>query len=250
MAPGRVNETIVLGSSSDEEERGGAAAEVIILGSSSDEEPSGEGAAAAMPTCPICFCDADSLCMFHCGHACCTDCAISFLSSKIEEGMIGERLRCFSVAPPCKERLRQGDVRRALGKMKGGAALWEKYRARALESTAGVTPCPQPGCEFRFIRDPAEPLFRCPSCKVKSCLECGTVWHHGLSHAANKARLANRGLLDFAAQNPGMCRRCPRCGALTEKISGCNAVSCRCGTAFCWGCGKEGSAYSCRCGRQ
>ena len=177
--------------------------EVIVLGDSSDDEKE-------KATCPICFCDADSMCTFHCGHACCLDCAASFLTSKIEEGVVGERLRCFSVTPSCKERLRPADVRRALGKVKGGAALWDKFRARSLDVTEGVAPCPQPGCDFKFIREPREPRFTCPKCKIKSCLECGTRWHHGISHAANKARMATSGLLEFARANPG---------ARVEKVS-------------------------------
>ena len=42
-------------------------------------------------------------------------------------------------------------------------------------------------------------------------------------------------------------KACPSCVAWVQKISGCNAVVCRCGVAFCYACGKRGDGHSCRC---
>jgi len=34
----------------------------------------------------------------------------------------------------------------------------------------------------------------------------------------------------------GTIKRCPGCGILTEKISGCNYLKCICGIEWCWLC--------------
>jgi E3 ubiquitin-protein ligase RNF144 len=45
------------------------------------------------------------------------------------------------------------------------------------------------------------------------------------------------------------CQACPRCLVIIRKETGCDRVECRCGTAFCYGCGApaEGTGESCCC---
>jgi len=41
--------------------------------------------------------------------------------------------------------------------------------------------------------------------------------------------------------NEGKIRQCPRCGNGIERTAGCNLMTCRCGTKFCYGCGSTGN---------
>eukprot|EP00331_Platyophrya_macrostoma_P032236 CAMPEP_0176448160 /NCGR_PEP_ID=MMETSP0127-20121128/25578_1 /TAXON_ID=938130 /ORGANISM="Platyophrya macrostoma, Strain WH" /LENGTH=149 /DNA_ID=CAMNT_0017834977 /DNA_START=155 /DNA_END=604 /DNA_ORIENTATION=- len=34
-------------------------------------------------------------------------------------------------------------------------------------------------------------------------------------------------------------KKCPKCGAWVQKASGCDHISCKCGYAFCYNCGKN-----------
>jgi hypothetical protein len=151
MAAGGLD-VICLGDS-DEELRAASPA-IELLDSDEDEpvaavEPAAHGAdvielldepAAARPlfSCPICLDDeAEELLSFACSHSLCRPCAESYLRSKIEEGVVGERLKCFSVNPACSARLKQADVRRALGRAAGGVKLMDAYLGRRLEATDG-----------------------------------------------------------------------------------------------------------------
>jgi len=286
MAEGS-RDVICLGDSDDEERRAASAPAIELL-DSDDEEPVAaekpvahsadviellDEPAAARPlfSCPICLDDeAEELLSFACSHSLCRPCAESYLRSKIEEGVVGERLKCFSVNPACSARLKQADVRRALGRAVGGVKLMDAYLGRRLEATDGgeqrvppssslltpflpVVPCPGPGCTFRFIRTPGVPSFTCPHCTKSFCLDCGdgAAWHPGLTCEKARARAARSGMAQYVSDNRGDLRSCPKCKALVSRVSGCNAIMCRCGQSFCWGCGKgaAGDAHGCTCGR-
>ena len=34
------------------------------------------------------------------------------------------------------------------------------------------------------------------------------------------------------------CRRCPSCGVMVEKMSGCDHITCRCNAHWCFACGE------------
>lgn len=44
-------------------------------------------------------------------------------------------------------------------------------------------------------------------------------------------------------------RKCPNCSLLIERSFGCNSMSCRCGTRFCYTCGESLERYTCECTR-
>jgi len=46
----------------------------------------------------------------------------------------------------------------------------------------------------------------------------------------------------FESWAASCCQACPRCFVVIRKETGCNKVQCRCGTAFCFGCGAAYSA--------
>ena len=58
--------------------------------------------------------------------------------------------------------------------------------------------------------------------------------------AGAPAQLNNFRCIDcFIPKSTRKTRNCPGCGVPTEKISGCNHISCTCGQLWCWHCGEK-----------
>ncbi|KAG2439793.1 hypothetical protein HYH02_010428 [Chlamydomonas schloesseri] len=96
--------------------------------------------------------------------------------------------------------------------------------------------------------------FECPACHRAFCIRCGIPgWHTGYTCAQYQAlpldqRCAEDApLLALSAQQHW--KQCPRCRFLVERVEGCNHMTCRCGSQFCYACGKgyEGGLKACRC---
>lgn len=165
-------------------QKGAASAkETISLLDDEDDDVAAAGAGAApLPPselCFVCFCDytPQERRAFGCGHALCADCASTFVSGKIEEGVVGDRLRCPSISPKaCTYVLTPHDCRAALGRTKEAASLLEKYETRSLEAAVaaadGLSCCPSPGCKFLFAWDKDHRKLSCPDCRNEYCLVC------------------------------------------------------------------------------
>ncbi|CAH8338088.1 unnamed protein product [Eruca vesicaria subsp. sativa] len=89
-------------------------------------------------------------------------------------------------------------------------------------------------------------LRRCFECRGEFCVHCRVPWHGKLScndykrlypkkyyredgEDANKVK---------ALANLNGWRQCPRCYHMVGRSYGCNRITCRCGNAFCYKCGK------------
>ena len=78
-----------------------------------------------------------------------------------------------------------------------------------------------------------------------------TKWHEGLTCAQNQAEEPEQD--EFAslreiAQEQGW-KTCPGCKNMVERNRGCNHMTCRCRTEFCYKCGRvyEGGQATCSC---
>ncbi len=90
---------------------------------------------------------------------------------------------------------------------------------------------------------------RCNSCKVPFCGSCGQKhslsltcrqYQDSIERARQRALEEERRLRDLAAARAAAGMRfvrCPNCCMVTEKMSGCNYMTCRCGQFFCFLCG-------------
>ncbi|CAL1708948.1 unnamed protein product [Somion occarium] len=103
--------------------------------------------------------------------------------------------------------------------------------------------CPNPRCSalVQLHDDPDEPQAQCPACSTLMCVPCRVVWHQDLSCEEYQALpLDERSPEDqqalqlMKAQN---WRRCPKCAFIVELSVGCNHITCRCRTEFCFKCG-------------
>ncbi|CAL5979128.1 Conserved_hypothetical protein [Hexamita inflata] len=68
-------------------------------------------------------------------------------------------------------------------------------------------------------------LYSCATCNHKWCSDCGD-WH---KPGKTCVQLVNM-------------KRCPSCKIPTDKISGCNHITCNCGAHWCYVCGKQCTA--------
>ncbi|CAI2387205.1 unnamed protein product [Moneuplotes crassus] len=115
--------------------------------------------------------------------------------------------------------------------------------------------CPSDNCEYVFCLDDEDEkgYFQCPMCTKEYCIDCETKWHPGMTCAKNKELNGSEKLdindkkaIDFALKEN--MKRCPQCKIWVYKITGCNAMTCRCGASFCYHCGKQyNDAHKCQC---
>lgn len=101
--------------------------------------------------------------------------------------------------------------------------------------------CPTPGCDYAFIYEKEDDLFRCPLCEKEYCLKCKTDWHKGKTCKENRKRLKIKNPDDsfFKFARGQKFKQYPYCKFWVEKNEGCNHIACRCGNHFCYRCGKE-----------
>lgn len=96
----------------------------------------------------------------------------------------------------------------------------------------------------------------CPACHANFCGLCRNPWVFGrVCHARRSCRTYTRlpslqaegSLADrFALASYG--HHCPGCRLATERISGCNHMTCPCGVEWCYACGQRWNTlhYGCR----
>lgn len=74
----------------------------------------------------------------------------------------------------------------------------------------------------------------CPRCGSQTCRLCKAPFHPGV---ICKQDVAGQALL--ALGNKKKWTQCPHCRNMVERRSGCLHMSCRCGTSFCYNCGRQ-----------
>ena len=121
--------------------------------------------------------------------------------------------------------------------------------------------CPKPTCvgakgfvlPESYRRHMYDTLMSCQHCDMTWCTQCNmSPYHEGMSCA--KAMQAQR--IKAEAESDPEARKtidwiimntvlCPTCGQPCSKTDGCDKMTCRCGSRFCWACGKilTGSIY-------
>ncbi|KAK9726101.1 hypothetical protein RND81_05G190300 [Saponaria officinalis] len=99
--------------------------------------------------------------------------------------------------------------------------------------------CPYEGCAEVVIDEcKSGGKQECAKCRREFCFGCGVKWERNHHEVCRYEELV---FLNAARQ--GSWKRCPNCRFFVQRSTGCNSVSCRCGTTFCYKCGVE----TCRC---
>jgi len=180
-----------------------------------------------------------------CSHVFHEECMREYLKSKIDEK--GFPILCPELE--CKSEIRLGDVADFMDE-----TYREKFESFSfksyLEKNANeVSCCPTADCPFAFIKEDDQSQLQCPVCKKHYCLNCRVEWHKGMT--CKEFEISNKkdeNDVKFEKFIKGQkFKQCPKCGFWVSRTEGCNAMTCRCGTPFCYHCGKEGDGHICPC---
>jgi hypothetical protein len=108
---------------------------------------------------------------------------------------------------------------------------YEEYRERArLDALPDFTWCLLKGCKAGQIHDPAEPKFRCSSCRRSHCVKHRVKWHKG--ETCDEYDYRTNGTLKAHEEEMSKwmieisCKPCPGCKRNIEKSTGCDHMTC------------------------
>lgn len=204
------------------------------------------GSHAVQAVCVAC-CEEAQCYKFPCGaHFYCTSCI---------DGMVDVGLKDRSLLPLrcCKREVQPGDeIDIAVGQMLSESKREKYQEAMLLKKSKNLMYCPRADCGALIALDnllhadiEVDGPFGCPKCAQALCFTCKTEWHAGLS--CNQYQFLAKNTKDPFIK---YCRemhfmRCLDCGHAVEKKSGCNHITCVCGSNFCYICGARWG--ECRC---
>ncbi|KAK4778190.1 hypothetical protein SAY87_018377 [Trapa incisa] len=107
--------------------------------------------------------------------------------------------------------------------------------------------CPNPNCREMIIdechlleADQRARRIVCPACKKGCCFRCSLRWEEV------KERHRCDQVIAMAERKKWM--ECPGCRNYVDRTEGCKDIICRCGSEFCYNCGKaltSNSLHSC-----
>lgn len=112
--------------------------------------------------------------------------------------------------------------------------------------------CPGANCIMHWVIDRGSKVtITCAECQTRFCSECHN--NHDENLTCQQARQHEEHATDnWIRQNT---RRCPGCRTSIQRSDGCNYMTCKCGTDFCWNCGGRAvdgesilscDSYTCR----
>jgi len=167
-------------------------------------------------------------------HGCCRTCMKRYIGSLVADGRVDSipcpvQMTCPSVAQP-SEILRLTDK-----------ATFAKYeRFRQMQGDPSLRQCPDCDALCQPKRDEEGGIIlemTCHKCEAEFC------FHHSNAHAGESCQ-AYRQQMDederYALSLDTETKPCPGCSILTDKISGCNHMTCsRCKREWCWMCGDS-----------
>jgi hypothetical protein len=111
----------------------------------------------------------------------------------------------------------------------------------ALRKAGDLINCANDKCQYPGYVDLETTSFAyCSQCGKQTCVECGTLWHGGLTHEENQAAVQernNKAKRQEEARHTEEESRSKRaiekdskeckCGARIQKISGCDHMTCK-----------------------
>lgn len=174
-------------------------------------------------------------------HSACVECMSMYMKLRIEEGRVTEIYCPCAGLDDCQAKVADSEIEAWMS----DALLVEKYRRFArMHADASLRACPECNelCkpERKHPQEADSPIIPEMTCSACGCHFC---YYHTNAHefgakacAAYEREILKKERKALAKLNT---HKCPRCGVLTEKVSGCNHISCQCTCQWCWVCGKE-----------
>ena len=211
-----------------------------------DEDTDDEDDGGERKTCMICYDDVRASRMVdfafgacQCAGTACRGCVRRYLSMSIREGDVFP-LRCMM----CNENPHDlGDALPASFEADLACTVasivrpdqFERFlRFRTLKATPGAVECPN--CGTIDVRKRRSPKVTCSTCEHEYCAE------HEDAHPNESCRSFRKRTRDSEGSSKRWkskhAVKCPKCKVVTEKESGCNHMTCRCGANWCWLCGR------------
>ena len=167
-----------------------------------------------------------------CGHSFCNNCWYNFLSIKIKENKLTS-IKCLDYE--CQEKLSDEFI---INSIKSNKEIIEKYKKYKLELDVINDPnkkfCPYPDCDsYAELLNIKNKNVKCLN-NHKFCFLCLEKPHEG---KPCKDKI-DKSMENFAKNH--FIKKCPHCGIITEKIEGCNHITCsKCSFQWCWLCNQK-----------
>ncbi|KAJ5738436.1 hypothetical protein N7493_001591 [Penicillium malachiteum] len=165
-----------------------------------------------------------------CGHGFCLDCMREmFLRATKDEELFPPRC-CGEAFPP-----------------EFAARVLEHHELKTFDEKANEWKsrnrlyCADATCS-RFIPSSSieNEIGTCPGCAKKTHSICGSFAHPGVDCTLDRGL---QDILQMAEEN--LWQRCDNCRTMVEIATGCNHITCHCGSEFCYTCGGEWRTCDC-----
>ncbi|KAI0766296.1 hypothetical protein BC629DRAFT_1596451 [Irpex lacteus] len=192
-------------------------------------------------------------------HAYCQACLVQYIKSKVDPSNDGSGnvdtvvfpIRC----PECPITTWESGITDDIAtRVLSEKAMVTWHQQKLLDSLPRIY-CPNKKCSalVQAHEDPDEPQAQCPACQTLMCVPCRVSWHHNMTCEDFQALpLDERSPEDQQAlqlMRAQHWRRCPQCQIIVELEHGCNHITCRCGTHFCFKCGAKWDTKKYKCTR-
>lgn len=170
--------------------------------------------------CTICMDEMDSpVRIAFCGHTACNECFTQHCTTARQAQF---PLRCFG--QDCDNLIPVQQFRQALSKEDFDTMVQQSLRNHFERNVLTYAKCAGADCHFFYpITDPGDP-HTCPQCLIVNCPKCKDEYHFDETCADYQDRKAGHlqaleeAMLQFGA------KRCKNCGAIIEKLEGCNHI--------------------------
>ncbi|KAI3692224.1 hypothetical protein L6452_32035 [Arctium lappa] len=175
-----------------------------------------------------------------CIHPFCTDCMFKYIQAKLDDNV--SDIKCPAMI--CNHSLEPLSCRPKIARQ-----LFDKWCDVLCESAVlklDRVYCPNQECSELILNQCGENNLKrcvCPNCKKPFCFWCKVPWHAGYRcEESGETRDENDVAFGVLSESKRW-MRCPMCRHCVERVDGCKMVHCRCGTQFCYICGKEGGQH-------
>ena len=168
----------------------------------------------------------------NCGHSFCDDCWYYFLSTKIKENKL-TFIKCLNYE--CQEKLSDEFIIQLLKEEKELISRYKNYKFELdIINDPNKKLCPFPNCDsFLKLKNKKKTIATCAN-NHSYCFIC-----LGKPHLKMPCKeQIDKSLLEFSKNN--FLKKCPNCNIITEKISGCNHITCsKCNYQWCRLCNQK-----------
>ncbi|KAM0946822.1 putative transcription factor C2H2 family [Dioscorea sansibarensis] len=192
--------------------------------------------------CGICFEEVlvtEMFDMIGCSHSYCSDCVRKHVTAKLSEGVVNILCPWFG----CNDGFLLPYTCRMILPIEVYSKWGDKLCELMLPEKTKLY-CPFKDCSALLINDDEEITeSECPHCNRMFCAQCKVPWHIGFGckdyQKLGEHERQTEDLLLMQVAKDRKWARCPQCHFFVEKTDGCMFIVCRCGNAFCYGCGSK-----------